>query len=191
MSDRDKSNEWQIFGAVALIALGVLLFLNQAGGPWWGMIRDAFRQAGSIAWPIAIIGLGALLLINARHGGFSFGGDGKRLYRSRRERMVGGVLGGLAEYMGGIDPVWLRIAYVLVAVASGFGPAVLVYIIATIVIPEEPKQAPQAPQWPQGGTPYGGGSYQGGGSGGPVPSWAQPQPGTTETVQTPPAPPQE
>lgn len=198
MADRDKSSEWQVFGAVALIALGVLLFLNQAGGPWWHMIRDAFRQAGSIAWPLALIGLGALFLINARHGGLSLGADGKRLYRSRTERMVGGVLGGLAEYLGGVDPVWLRIAYVLIAVASGFGPAVLIYIVAMIVIPEEPKHAAQPPRWPhtggpQGGAPWGapGPGPTGGGSagGGQVPSWAQPQPGSTETVQTPPPPP--
>lgn len=172
--NRDRGSEWQIFGAIALIALGVLLFMNQIGGPWWGMVRDAFRDAASITWPLVIIVLGVLLLVNARRGTISFGADGRRLYRSRKERMIGGVLGGLAEYLGGIDPVWLRIAYVVIAVASGFGPAVIAYIIAMIVIPEEPKDVPQAPQWPTGGTP----------------AWTQGQTGSTETVQTPPpAPP--
>lgn len=175
MKDHDKGSDWQVFGAVALIALGVLLFLNQAGGPWWDMIRNAFRDAASVAWPLAIIGLGALLLINARHGGISFGASGKRFYRSRKERMVGGVLGGLAEYLGGVDPTWLRIAYVVLAVASGFGPAVVVYIVAMIVIPEEPKAAPQPATWPQA-------------QAGQAPTWAQPQSGSTETVQTPPPP---
>lgn len=177
MKDHDRGSEWQVFGAVALIVLGALLFLNQAGGTWWGMVRGAFRDAASVAWPLVIIGLGALLLINARQGGVSFGSGGRRLYRSRKERMVGGVLGGLAEYLGGVDPTWLRIAYVVVGVLSGFGPAFVVYIIAMIVIPEEPKEQPQPAEWPQAGAAQ-------------APTWAQQQPGSTETVQTPPpAPP--
>ncbi len=149
MNENKRSADWQVFGAIALIALGAFLLMNQIGGPWWGMVREAFRAAASYAWPLALIGLGAILLINARHGTFATGADGRRLYRSRSERMVGGVLGGLAEYLGGVDPVWLRIAYVLVAVATGFGPAVIVYIIAMIVIPEAPRPAHEPTQWPQ------------------------------------------
>jgi phage shock protein C len=59
----------------------------------------------------------------------------KRLYRSRKNRMLGGVCGGIAEYFE-IDPVIVR----LIAVALFFvgGSAVLAYIIALIVIPYEP-----------------------------------------------------
>jgi phage shock protein C len=59
----------------------------------------------------------------------------KRLYRSRKNRMLGGVCGGIAEYFE-IDPVIIR----LVTVALFFvgGSAVLAYIIALIVIPYEP-----------------------------------------------------
>jgi phage shock protein C len=67
------------------------------------------------------------------------GGHMKRLYRSRKNRMLGGVCGGIAEYFG-IDPVIVR----LIAVALFFvgGSAVLAYIIALIVIPYEPWEAP-------------------------------------------------
>jgi phage shock protein C len=59
----------------------------------------------------------------------------KRLYRSRKNRMLGGVCGGIAEYFE-IDPVIIR----LIAVALFFvgGSALLAYIIALIVIPYEP-----------------------------------------------------
>ncbi len=66
----------------------------------------------------------------------------KRLYRSRKNRMLGGVCGGIAEYFE-IDPVIIR----LVAVALFFvgGSAVLAYIIALIIIPYEPLEAASAP----------------------------------------------
>lgn len=59
----------------------------------------------------------------------------KRLYRSRKNRMIAGVCGGIAEYFN-IDPVIVR----LIAVALFFvgGSALLAYIIAMIVIPYEP-----------------------------------------------------
>jgi len=59
----------------------------------------------------------------------------KKLYRSRQNRMIGGVCGGIAEYFN-IDPVIVRI----VAVAFFFmgGSALLAYIIGLIVIPNEP-----------------------------------------------------
>ncbi len=61
----------------------------------------------------------------------------KRLYRSRKNRMLGGVCGGIAEYFD-IDPVIVR----LIAVALFFvgGSAVVAYIIALIVIPYEPLE---------------------------------------------------
>ncbi len=59
----------------------------------------------------------------------------KRLYRSRKNRMIAGVCGGIAEYFN-IDPVIVR----LIAVALFFvgGSALLAYVIAMIVIPYEP-----------------------------------------------------
>jgi phage shock protein C len=59
----------------------------------------------------------------------------ERLYRSRRDRMVAGVCGGLAQYFG-VDPVLVRVAFVALGVASGVG--LLAYIILAIVVPERP-----------------------------------------------------
>jgi phage shock protein C len=68
--------------------------------------------------------------------------DYKKLYRSRQNRMISGVCGGLGEYFG-IDPTLMRILFVL-ATFLGFGSALLVYIILLIVVPEEPLAPPEA-----------------------------------------------
>ena len=58
----------------------------------------------------------------------------KRLYRSRTDRMVWGVCGGLAKYFG-IDPTIIRIIFVLLVFANGSG--ILAYIVLAIVVPLE------------------------------------------------------
>jgi len=59
----------------------------------------------------------------------------KRLYRSRKDRMIAGVCGGLASYIG-IDPTLVRLLFVLGLFAVG--GTFLAYIIMMVVIPEEP-----------------------------------------------------
>lgn len=60
----------------------------------------------------------------------------KRLYRSRTDRIIGGVCGGIAQYFN-VDPTLVRLIAVVIGLAGGFG--VLAYIIGWIVIPEEGK----------------------------------------------------
>ena len=67
----------------------------------------------------------------------------KRLYRSRSKRMLGGVCGGLGEYLN-IDPVVLRVIFVIVGFL--YGASLLIYLIMWILVPEEPQsEAPLAP----------------------------------------------
>ena len=56
------------------------------------------------------------------------------LQRSRSDRIIGGVCGGLARWLGW-DPTLTRILYVLLSVLSAAFPGLLVYIILWIVIP--------------------------------------------------------
>ncbi|MFC1967428.1 PspC domain-containing protein [Chloroflexota bacterium] len=58
----------------------------------------------------------------------------RRLYRSQSDRMVSGVCGGLAKYFD-MDPVIVRIIFVLLLFANGLG--LLAYIIMVIVVPLE------------------------------------------------------
>jgi phage shock protein C len=61
----------------------------------------------------------------------------KRLYRSKTDKLIGGVCGGLGEYLD-IDPVIARILFVLLVLFGGSG--ILVYIILWIVVPEKRYQ---------------------------------------------------
>lgn len=60
----------------------------------------------------------------------------KKLYRSKTSRVLAGVCGGLGEYLQ-VDPVMLRLIWVLLTLVSGFFPGIIGYIIAVIIIPEE------------------------------------------------------
>jgi phage shock protein C len=59
----------------------------------------------------------------------------RTLRRSRTDRMLGGVCGGFARYLG-IDPVVARVLYVLGTLVTG-GALVLAYLVFWIVMPEE------------------------------------------------------
>ncbi len=58
----------------------------------------------------------------------------KKLYRSKENRMITGVCGGVAEYLE-MDPTVIRLIWVILCAFAGSG--VLAYIIASIIIPEE------------------------------------------------------
>lgn len=58
----------------------------------------------------------------------------KKLYRSKSDKVIAGVCGGLGEFFN-IDPVLFRIVFVILALTGGSG--ILIYIIAMLVIPQE------------------------------------------------------
>ena len=57
------------------------------------------------------------------------------LHRSTKNRMIAGVLGGLAEYFD-LDPTLVRAGYVVASIISAAFPGILVYIVLWMVIPE-------------------------------------------------------
>lgn len=57
------------------------------------------------------------------------------LYRSKRHRMLGGVCGGFAKWLGW-DPNVVRLLYVILSVCSSGFPGILVYLVLWIAIPE-------------------------------------------------------
>jgi phage shock protein C len=59
----------------------------------------------------------------------------EKLYRSRTERMIAGVCGGLAEHFH-IDPTWVRLVFIVLFFAGGC--ALLVYIIMWLIVPLAP-----------------------------------------------------
>jgi len=72
----------------------------------------------------------------------------KRLFKSRNNRVISGVCGGIAEYFN-IDPSLVRLGMVAVSIFSA-GTGVVAYIIAAVVIPNEPNY-PSDVDWHHGG----------------------------------------
>jgi phage shock protein C len=62
----------------------------------------------------------------------------KRLYRSREEKMIGGVCGGIAEYFD-IDPTLVRAVWVAITLLAGFG--IVLYLILWVLVPLRPPGA--------------------------------------------------
>jgi phage shock protein C len=60
----------------------------------------------------------------------------KRLFRSREDRMVAGVCGGLAEYVN-LDPTVVRLLFVAVSILGAAPAMVLAYLAMMIIVPEE------------------------------------------------------
>jgi phage shock protein PspC (stress-responsive transcriptional regulator) len=95
----------------------------------------------------------------------------RRLYRSRRDRQLAGVAGGMAEYLE-VDPTVVRILWILSVFLGGF--TILLYIIMAFVVPLDPRGLPA----PGGGAgPGGEGSPEGAASNpdwAAAPQWAAP-----------------
>lgn len=136
--ERERSSA----GRTILIAIGVLLVLfgiwaliGQTGliPRWlidnWGKLRDGF----------SLVILGAFVIWLATGGAIKAPASGTRLYRSRDDKWLAGVLGGLGEYLR-IDPVILRVVFIA-AVALGFGWVIVAYILMAIFVPVEPQHA--------------------------------------------------
>jgi phage shock protein C len=59
----------------------------------------------------------------------------RKLYRSRTDRKLGGVCGGLAEYFN-LDPTLLRVLFIVLAVLGGSG--LIIYLAMWILVPNQP-----------------------------------------------------
>jgi phage shock protein C len=98
----------------------------------------------------------------------------KKLYRSRTNKSISGVCGGLGEYLN-MDPSVVRVLWVLISIFVAGFPGLIAYVIMAAVIPEAPEQ-PEAWQQPYQ-QPYAP----------PQQNWQQPPP--QGAWQAPPPPP--
>jgi phage shock protein C len=58
-----------------------------------------------------------------------------KLRRSRRNRMIAGVCGGLGEFFG-ISPFWFRLGFIIASIPGGV-PGLLLYVVMWIIVPAE------------------------------------------------------
>ncbi len=63
----------------------------------------------------------------------------KKLYKSKENKVFSGIIGGLGEYFN-VDPVILRLLWIVIVISTGIFPGILAYIIAIWVVPKNPKE---------------------------------------------------
>jgi phage shock protein PspC (stress-responsive transcriptional regulator) len=109
----------------------------------------------------------------------------RRLYRSRREAVLGGVAGGVAEWLGW-DPSLVRVAWIVLVPFTG-GLALLVYLVMWAVVPEEPSPStfagtPGMAAAPTGAAGPGAEPMPAAGTPGQGPAWTQARDGDRGTL---------
>lgn len=60
----------------------------------------------------------------------------KKLYRSKQNKIFGGIIGGLGEYFE-VDPVLMRLVWLIILISTGVIPGLIVYIIALFIVPKK------------------------------------------------------
>lgn len=130
---------------VVLIVIGIALLGGLPIFGWtapWGVAREITREIRRIGWPLAVIALGVLIIVYSRRPGAQLPSRDARLVRSREKKVLAGVLGGVSDYFS-VDVTLLRVGYVLLAlVLDAWGPLLIAYIVAAIIVPEAPKELP-------------------------------------------------
>jgi len=142
------------FWGILLVVVGTVWFLGNLGLPfwhhWWGFSWD-------VALPVLLVLAGVAFIFGGRNslsaapapGASGFGTAAPppppppvppaRLHKSRTERKIVGVCGGIGVYFG-IDPTLVRLMFIVAAFAS-FGFMLLLYILMAIIVPSEPVPA--------------------------------------------------
>lgn len=136
----DRKINGSLLIGLVLIVIGGIFLLREIG-----MFHyfNLFDISLATVWGILLIGIGIVLLFQAKRQ--TVGGDQagkkateqkKKIYRSRSDKMLAGVCGGIGTYFQ-VDPSFIRIGWVLATLFSG-GLGILVYILLIIIFPEEP-----------------------------------------------------
>jgi phage shock protein C len=148
---------WIVVGVVLVVA-GFLLSARNLGIMPWGFDR-AWEVVREARYGIGVLALGVLLIVWAQSGRrLPTPAHGAKLYRTRHDKWIAGVLGGLAHYFN-VDATILRLVF-LALLFLGAEVLIGIYIVMAIVVPLEPvggvaaSQAPvQQAAWPTTGAP--------------------------------------
>jgi phage shock protein C len=135
-----------VIGLAFIIIGAAILLYNTTGQDWWlpwhwhHILHTHVREV----WPILLIALGAWVLIRSYHTPKSESSAesiarSDKFIRSKSERMIGGVCGGLAEYWH-VDATLVRIVWVLTSLFVNFLAGGLLYVLILVLVPEDSKQ---------------------------------------------------
>ncbi len=145
-----------VVGIVLLIAGLAFLYRRSWDFPW--LYDWNFWHLGPLRWrhigPVVLIFLGVWIIISVlqnekqRISSSEILGEGsaelgRRFLRSRRERMIAGVCGGMANYWG-IDVTLVRVGYVLLTFTTGLWLGILAYAAIVMAVQEEPTKVEMA-----------------------------------------------
>ncbi|MDR2035800.1 MAG: PspC domain-containing protein [Coriobacteriales bacterium] len=142
----DKNNrppDGKVSFSTLALAVGILLVLfglwqlaQRFLGTWFSEIWHVVSLAINIAWPLVIIAGGVSLMLVARKGNLSLPTD-RKLFRSIRNKKVGGVCGGIAEYLGA-DPAVVRVIAIVLAILCWY-VIIPLYLLFWIIIESDSK----------------------------------------------------
>jgi phage shock protein C len=156
MDTMTRKSQWTVLFGVALMAFGALLLAERTLGWLFFPLSRVLHVFANVGWPLVLVGLGVLLIMRGRNGGWTTNG---KLFRSRTDRKIAGVLGGASIYLG-IDASLARLVYAVATVLTGFWLGFFVYVIAMVVVPQEQfavgvqGTAPAAPPVPPAPAAY-------------------------------------
>jgi len=144
--DGGDSTGWVVLG-VALVVVGAVLGAQQLGIiPW--RLANTWEYMVRARGGVGILLVGIMLIVWSQSGHrIATPPRGTKLYRSRDEKWLAGVLGGLADYFS-VDVTLLRLAFIALVVLFDVGALVVVYIVMAIVVPVEPEGGAVIPAAP-------------------------------------------
>lgn len=135
-NNRLKKSTIAIIIGVFLIVFGAWQLVSRVMGLFFIEIFAFVNLIISILWPIAIVAGGIMLMVAARKGGLDISKD-KKLYRSLKNKKLGGVCGGIAEYLS-VDHAMVRAITIVLAILCWY-IIIPLYILFWIIIPVDTK----------------------------------------------------
>lgn len=148
-SGERKSPEWTLGLILTIIGAGLLLH-NLTGHEWWlpwhwfEILNIHIREV----WPVLLIALGMAILLRRPRSddpAKKVAEPSNPLYRSRKDRMIGGVCSGLAAYWQ-IDVTLVRIIWIMTSLLGSLAAGGLAYLLLLVLIPERPQPEEQIVQ---------------------------------------------
>ncbi len=132
-----------LLAGIVLVAIG-LSFLDFF--PWNRFMEMTYFHRiwpvrWYLIWPVVLVLAGIFIVVHALKSDKEKSAEKNmqhRFFRSRSERIVSGVCGGIANYLN-VDPIIIRIAYVVLTLFTHIVVGVVAYIAFVIFMPEEPE----------------------------------------------------